>query len=168
MHHRIKKAACAALTAVAVSTVLAAAPAGAVTAGSEGCTPGYWKNHTEDWLETATKPISTQTLVTSAFAPGARTRPNLADVTFLQALQGGGGSGVDGATMILARAATAAYLNAAHEGLGYPWRRTTTGLDGRPPLVPTVSKAFASGNRAKMLSLAQRLDADNNLGCPLS
>ncbi len=168
MYDRIKKAACAALTAVAASTVLAAAPAGALSVGVEGCTPGYWKTHTENWLETPTQAISTETLVTSAFAPGAGARPNLANLTFLQALQGGGGSGVDGASLILARAATAAYLNAAHEGVGYPWRRNAMGVDGRPALVPTVSKAFASGDRAKMLSLAQRLDADNNLGCPLS
>jgi hypothetical protein len=88
--------------------------------------------------------------------------------TFLQALQGGGGSGAAGASAILARAASAAYLNAAHEGLGYPWRRKGLGLDGRPPLVATVNAAFRSGDRATMLALASRLDAENNLGCPLS
>ena len=168
MYNRLKKATCAALTVVAATTVIGTAPSVATNIGVEGCTPGYWKNHTENWLESSTKAIPTSTLVTKAFAPGASARPNLTDLTFLQALQGGGGSGVDGASLILARAATAAYLNAAHEGLGYPWRRHRTGLDGRPALVPTVSKAFESGDRTAMLSLAQRLDADNNLGCPLS
>ncbi|QCC78503.1 hypothetical protein [Nocardioides daphniae] len=73
-----------------------------------------------------------------------------------------------GAELILARAAAAAYLNAAHEGLGYPWRRWETGLDGRGPLIATVRAALASGDRATILDLASRLDADNNLGCPLS
>ena len=168
MYNRLKKATCAALTVVAATTVIGTAPSGATSIGVEGCTPGYWKNHTENWLETSTKAIPTNALVTGIFAPGAGTRPNLSGLTLLQALQGGGGSGVDGATLILARAATAAYLNAAHEDLGYPWRRKTTGLDARPALVPTVSKAFESGDRTTMLSLAQRLDADNNLGCPLS
>ncbi len=82
MYERIKKAASAALTAVAASTVLAAAPAGALSVGVEGCTPGYWKTHTENWLETPTQAISTETLVTSAFAraPGrgrtSRTSPS--------------------------------------------------------------------------------------------
>jgi hypothetical protein len=31
-----------------------------------------------------------------------------------------------------------------------------------------VNAAFASGDRSTMLDLASRLDADNNLGCPLS
>ncbi len=168
MYNRLKKATCAALTVVAATTVIGTAPSGATNIGVEGCTPGYWKNHTENWLETSTKVIPATTLVTKAFAPGAGTRPNLAGLTFLQALQGGGGSGVDGATLILARAATAAYLNAAHEDLGYPWRRNGAGVDGRPALVATVSEAFASGDRSVMLALAQRLDADNNLGCPLS
>jgi hypothetical protein len=167
MLDRLKHTGCAALAAVAATTVLAASPAGATAIGIEGCTPGYWKNHTENWLETATRAIPTSTLVTSVY-PGATIRSNLAGVTLLQALQGGWGSGVAGAAVVLARAASAANLNAAHEGLGYPWRRNATGVDGRPALVPTVNAAFRSGDRATMLALASRLDADNNLGCPLS
>ena len=60
-----------------------------------------------------------------------------------------------------------AFARAAHEGVGFPWRRFSTGLDGRPPLVETVNDALASGDRATILELAARLDADNNLGCPL-
>jgi hypothetical protein len=135
-------------------------PSNATNIGQEGCTPGYWKNHTSSWQET--KPTVTfGTLYTSA-------RPNVANLTLAKALDGGGGPGLDGAAVILARAATAAWLNAAHEGLGYPWRRSAAGLDGRPPLFKTVNAAFASNSRDTMLALATRLDADNNLGCPLS
>ena len=84
--------------------------------GYEGCTPGYWKTHTDNWQET-TPGTPFGTLYVDA-------RANVAGVTLLEALQGGGGPGADGAATILARAATAAWLNAAHEGLGYPWRRT--------------------------------------------
>lgn len=147
--------------ALAVVAPLAFTPvAQAVEIGNEGCTPGYWKNHTENWQENP---------------PGRKfgleftsARANVAGLTFLQTLGGGGGAGADGAAIILARASTAAWLNAAHEGLGYPWRRLQPGLDGRPALVDTVNAAFASGDRATMLDLASRLDADNNLGCPLS
>ncbi len=92
----------------------------------------------------------------------------LEDLSLKEALAGGGGKGVAGAELILARAATAAFLNAAHEGVGYPWRRYAEGLDGRPPLVQTVNTALRSGDRDTMLTLAQKLDADNNLGCPLN
>ena len=139
----------------------ATSPAAAVEIGREGCTPGYWKNHTTNWQE-----ASPGTLFASRFSDG--TSGWLAGKTFLQTLQGGGGPDVAGAEMILARAATAAYLNAAHEGLGFPWRRVSEGLDGRPPLVETVVTALESGDRQTMLDLAARLDADNNLGCPLS
>jgi hypothetical protein len=138
-----------------------AVPAHAVEIGNEGCTPGYWKTHTDNWQEA--RPDG---LFSAKFSDG--TSGVLVGVTLEQALAAGGGPGVAGAERILARAATAAYLNAAHEGLGFPWRRVTDGLGGRPPLVATVVAALESGDRATMLALAARLDADNNLGCPLS
>lgn len=155
------------VTGVATSLVAsvvclgAAVPAQAVAIGHEGCTPGYWKNHTDNWQE-----ASPSKLFGDVF--GAGTTGTLAGMTFQQALAGGGGAGAAGAELILARAATAAYLNAAHEGVGFPWRRNTEGLDGRPALVSTVAAALATGDRATMLELAAQLDADNNLGCPLS
>jgi hypothetical protein len=139
----------------------ATVPAHAENIGREGCTPGYWKTHTDNWEET-----TPGALFSSTFSDG--TSGVLVGLTLEGALAGGGGSGVAGAELILARAATAAFLNAAHEGLGYPWRRDAVGLDGRPPLVATVIAALESGDRARMLALAARLDADNNLGCPLS
>jgi hypothetical protein len=139
----------------------ATVPAHAEIIGREGCTPGYWKNHTDNWEET-----TPDASFSSTFSDG--TTGVLGGLTLEQALAGGGGSGLAGAELILARAATAAFLNAAHEGLGYPWRRDAVGLDGRPPLVATVIAALESGDRARILALAARLDADNNLGCPLS
>jgi hypothetical protein len=159
----MKKLIAAIVTALTIGLlgVAASTPASAVAIGEEGCTPGYWKNHTDNWQE-----AKTTTLFSNRFSDG--TTGALDGLTFLQALKGGGGPGVAGAELILARAATAAYLNAAHEGVGYPWRRNATGLDGRPPLVDTVVAALESGDRATMLALAARLDADNNLGCPLN
>ncbi len=146
---------------IAVVATMSAAPvAQATNIGEEGCTPGYWKNHTDSWEE-----ANPGTIFGDKFE---QARANVAGQTFLQTLQGGGGSGLDGAAKILARAATAAFLNAAHEGLGYPWRRNTVGLDGRPSLKDAVNAAFASNNRDTMLALASRLDDDNNLGCPLN
>ncbi len=149
-----------ALVAV-IATLSATTAAQAVGTGHEGCTPGYWKNHTDNWQEAAPGDLFGSKYVDA--------RANVAGLTLLQALQGGGGPGADGAAKILARAATAAYLNAAHDGVGYPWRRVGEGEDGRPGLVNYVNTAFASGDRATMLAAAARLDTDNNLAeCPLN
>ena len=69
------------------------------------------------------------------------------------------------------RAATAALLNASYDDadghLRFPWRRFATGHNGEPPLISTVDAALTSGSRKTILQLAARLDAANNLGCPL-
>ena len=146
--------ACAALLAVVATGAL---PAAATNIGSQGCTPGYWKNHTSSWEE---------------YRPGSLLRNNFAipnglaafrQDTFLDALRYGGGSGVDGGARVLFRATVAAYLNAAHEGVGYPYRRFREPGDLRRQ----VNSALATMNRTTMLALAARLDAKNNLGCPL-
>jgi hypothetical protein len=142
-----------------------ATTAQATEIGYGGCTPGYWKNHTDNWQEA--RPDS---LFTDKFDAAGQPviSQSLSGKTFWQTLEGGGGPGVTGAESILARAATAAYLNAAHEDVQYPWRRSAEGLDGRPALVPTVRAAINSGDRATMIALASRLDTDNNRGCFLN
>jgi hypothetical protein len=130
---------------VSLSIVGVSTSAHATGTGTQGCTPGYWKNHTDSWQE-----ANPSQLVKNKYADA---RANVADWTLLQALQSGGGKGADGAAVILARAAVAAWLNAANDDLGYPWRREQVGVDGRPPLVDTVNAAFASGDRDTMLAL---------------
>ena len=137
------------------------APVAATSGGNtEGCTPGFWKNHTEVWQEyTANQTIG------SVFGGSA-----YGSSTLLQGLNFSGGTGVAGAERILLRAAIASLLNAAYDDgdhLQFPWRRNDIGFNGEPPLIPTVSAALASDDRSVMLSLAAQLDAANNLGCPL-
>ena len=132
--------------------------AGANVIGNEGCTPGYWKNHTDNWQE-----YTPDTQLSSLWTFPA-SLSQYGDWTMLQALQGGGGTGVSGATRILVRAATAAYLNAAHEGLGYPYRR----FDEPGDLEEAINAALATEKRSAILKLATKLDQANNLGCPLS
>jgi len=124
--------------------------------GDEGCTPGYWKNHTGSWAGTGFAPGQTTLSVFS----GASAFPSLASQTLLQSLQGGGGTGTLGAAKTLLRAAVAALLNAASSGVDYP--RTSA------EIIADVNAALASNDRATMLALASELDSDNNLGCPLS
>ena len=123
--------------------------------GEEGCTPGYWKNHTGSWAGTGYTPGQT---AGSVFSLGGF--PSLVSQTLLQTLQGGGGSGTTGAARILLRAAVAALLNAAHPGVDYP--RTTA------EIIADVNAALATNNRGAILALAGELDDDNNLGCPLN
>jgi hypothetical protein len=125
------------------------------TGDEEGCTPGYWKNHTGSWAGTGFSPGQT---AGGVFSLGGF--PSLASRTLLQTLQGGGGPGTLGAARILLRAAVAALLNAAHNGVDYP--RTTT------EIIADVNAALASNNRNTILALAGELDDDNNLGCPLN
>ena len=131
---------------------------------TEGCTPGFWKNHTSIWQEYS----PTQT-IGSVFANAPAP---YASMTLLQGLSLQGGSGVSGAQEILLRAAIASLLNAAYDSadglhLQFPWRRDVVGVNGEPPLIPTVNSALTSGSRSTILALATRLDSANNLGCPL-
>ena len=117
------------------------------TVGNQGCTPGFWKNHTDVWVG-----YSPSDLVSAVFSNAA---PYDVD-TLLQALSLKGGPGVDGAERILLRAAVSALLNST--SVNYPL--TTS------EIITMTDNALAAGDRATILSVASELDALNNLGCP--
>jgi hypothetical protein len=122
--------------------------------GDEGCTPGFWKQdqHFDSW--TGFSPSDT---LESVFdVPDSL---GLDSTTLLQALNFGGGPGVQGGAEILLRAGVAALLNAASPDVDYP---LTTA-----EVITAVNAALASGDRDTMLDLAAELDANNNLACPL-
>jgi hypothetical protein len=123
---------------------------------NQGCTPGYWKNHTDSWPPTG---YSTSQKVKSVFGQ-ASTYPTLGNDSLLAALSFQGGSSLEGAAGNLLRASTAALLNAAHPNVTYPRSESS--------ILSDVNAALASGSRDTMLSLASTLDADNNRGCPLN
>lgn len=116
----------------------------------QGCTPGYWKNHTSAWSVTG---YSTSTLVGDVFVGSLYSGSTLG-----QAIEFGGGSGVAGAQKILLRASVAALLNAADPAVMYPLTVSE--------VVELVNTALASGNRDVILTLATDLDEMNNAGCP--
>lgn len=74
----------------------------------EGCTPGYWKNHLEDWPATGYSPADDfdTTFGVDLFDP---------DITLEQAVNAKGGK-----VNRLARHGTAALLSAAHPSVIYP------------------------------------------------
>jgi hypothetical protein len=179
---RIKKIAALGVAAALGLSMMLGAPASANLGGStEGCTPGFWKNHT-DWKsyddnasETADDNFPDTTLSHMLRSPDGfgqdYTFPavygDLGSVTMLAALSQGGGSTLRGAANNLMRHAVAAYLN-ADAGLLYPFRRYTVGEDGSPPLVQQIQDALNSQKRGQILALKDALEAANTLGCPLS
>jgi len=77
--------------------------------GGEGCTPGYWRNHFEDWPATGYSPSDDFDTVfgVNYFST---------DITLGEAVKLGGGG-----VKKLARHGTAALLSAAHPDVDYPY-----------------------------------------------
>jgi len=128
-----------------------------------GLTPGFWKNRgirLGIWGGSSPViPYDPADLFDSYFIDG----PYPGSFTLLDALKARGGSGVEGAKLILARAAVAALLNSAYfDSLGvfgeykYSISEIKTMVNG----------ALASGNRQTMIELAENLDYWNNIGIP--
>jgi hypothetical protein len=124
-------------------------------AGGEGCTPGYWKTHTEAWPPTGYSPSQALSTVFSPTGLGT-----LGSSTLRQALSFGGGASLVAKKQILLRAAVASVLNTAHPEISFA--RSTTGV------VTATNTALTSGNAASVIALAEALDRDNNQGCELN
>ncbi len=144
-------------TTTAVVTVV---PTGTPSIRGQGCTPGFWKTHTDlgkypnAWPPTG---YSANQTVGSVFAvPYA----SLANATLAQGLAFQGGDTVEEKSEILLRAAIAAVLNAGHPNINYPL--SVLGI------VSTVNAALASGDGGTIVTLARALDAQNNLGCSIN
>jgi hypothetical protein len=174
---RLRRSLIPVLTLAFVATLATAAlasPAG----GDQGCTPGYWKNHTSNWpgSDPADDDFGNPVVIAPGTTMGelfghtklaAQGLASFDGTTMLQALSLQGGPGVTGAAQILFRAATAAWLNAADDRMNYAFRRFPNG-DGIADIYTMVRDSL--GDRAAMLSVATTLDNANNGagGCPLS
>jgi hypothetical protein len=121
---------------------------------AEGCTPGFWKNHTSHWVT-----YTPNTTVGSVFGEASEF-PTLADDSLAAALAYRGGRDAIGGARILLRAAVAALLNEVHPEVDYS-------VDG---VIGLVDAALATGDRETMIGLGGLLDGENNgaEGCPLS
>jgi hypothetical protein len=182
MASRLMRAAAAGAVALGVMAA-AAAPAAAVgPEGNQGCTPGYWKNHQDRWNGPEDPGIGDEPLrpgfpLRWAFDTSGNifngTDPlvaQYANTTMATALAFNGGGGLDGAARILLRAATAAYLNAAHDGVQFPLHRFEDSETVPEKSLYFQLNAALHGSRADMLALAEKLDRYNNGpgGCPLN
>jgi len=120
---------------------------------SHGCTPGFWKTHAGNppW-GSYTPGQLVQTVFT--IPSGIPAQTTFQNETLLDALGGGGGSGLNGKTTILLRAATAALLNADNGNPAYP---ITTAQ-----VISQSNAALASLNQRTITDLATQLDNLNN------
>lgn len=129
--------------------------------GSQGCTPGYWKNHLDAWADTdngAGNAYSNSDKVVAIFSSASGIIDS--EITLLDALKFKGGTGVDGAVRILLRAAVSALLNSSSSNVAYPiWA---------PQLILDVNEIINTADRDAILVFADELDLNNNLGCPLN
>ena len=111
--------------------------------GGEGCTPGFWKNHPEEFPA----PYTAGTTLGSVFAGLSA---DYASLTFAEALELGGG-GLDA----LLRSAVAALLNAASADVDYPLSVAQ--------VIAQTNAAIASGDYEATKDL---FDEYNNLTAP--
>ncbi|MEO7173821.1 SdrD B-like domain-containing protein [Flavobacterium sp.] len=119
------------------------------SSGLEGCTLGYWKNHTNRWCESYRTCDRFGDVFTSSPA-------SLANLTLLEALNLGGGGIYN-----LARQGVAALLNACSGEVEY------AGYEDDPQsVIDAVNNAYENGKTTSG-SLASQLDVLNNTGCPL-
>jgi hypothetical protein len=139
----------------------------------EGCTPGFWKNHTDQWvLFTPAMTLGDvfQTYWNDHFANASATPPipqwywppvlsELFDDPLFVALEYKGGPDLYGGARIMFRHAVAALLNAAHPDVfAYDVETVLRG----------TQLALSSLSRDRMLMKAGAFEASNELGCPLS
>jgi hypothetical protein len=103
--------------------------------GGEGLTPGYWKNHTEDW---AAAGYSTGDMFGAIFteAVGSAVWPESGDITLLAAVRMKGNS-----VNSLIRHAAAALLNAGHPDVDYDMSTAA--------IIALVNDAFANATSKK-------------------
>ena len=116
----------------------------------EGCTLGYWKNHTTKWCSTYT----TCTLYSSVFTPSAEFSLIYPNLTLLQALNLM--RNTDGEN--LARQSVAALLNACSSSVGYDLTEAQ--------VIAQTNAAWLSGG-SNINTVATALDVLNNQLCTL-
>ena len=119
----------------------------------EGCTPGYWKNHLEDWPPTGYVPGQA---ISSVFTIPSELS-ELAGDSLLDALNYGGGKELLGAAQNLLRHSVAALLNSAHPDVNtYPLSESE--------VIAQVNAALTSLDKDTIENLKDDLDLNNNYG----
>jgi len=132
---------------IGILSLILLAGANSATA-CEGLTPGYWKNHPEEWY--GYDPDQTLGSVFSGLPS------SIAGKTLMEALSFKGGNGFEGAIRILLRSAVAALLNFEHPDIEYEI--------GGNLIITRVNNAISSGQRPDILYRKDQFDVWNNMG----
>jgi hypothetical protein len=133
-------------------------PAESRICGGEGCTPGYWKNHTTRWHPNYPPGM----MFFDAFGVNAFPGASLLSVIHQSATPSNGGCTSYGCTNAIkncGQQAVAALQNAATE-VSYAY---DTAL-----VKAKFIGAYASGNKNTIEAVKNDFDAQNNMGCPMS
>ncbi|MBP7110380.1 MAG: hypothetical protein KBB09_02260, partial [Firmicutes bacterium] len=117
--------------------------------GDEGLSPGYWKNHEEDWV--CWDPDDNIRLM----FPDVTKWYRLDSQTLMETLERKIKQTESNAPSILLRQAVAAVLNACHPNINYP--------KSAEWIISAVTHELNDGTYASMLVLAGQLDIWNNL-----
>ena len=129
--------------------------------GSNGCTPGYWKQaqHFDSWNGYTTgqkfSEVFGRTIMITWSAPGGGKPTTVTNPTLLQALQANGGC-LDA----LARHAVAALLNSANPNVSYQYATAE--------IITMVQNALDSGDCIAIEGAKDLLATANQRGCPLN
>ena len=123
--------------------------------GDQGCTPGYWKqpHHEDSWQGVDPGDSFNATFMTDLVF--SATRCGSSNPTLAQALRCRGGG-----RNALARQATAAYLNALNDSVGYAY--------SADQVKAMVKEAADAGSKDAMTAAKSKLGAANEAGCPLN
>lgn len=117
---------------------------------TEGCPASYWRS-TQDWQE-----YTPWDQVDSLFDLPDRLEAYKA-TPLIFALN----YSDDNPDERLLREGVAGFLNAAHEGIAYPYRRSLAPL-------ASIEGALQRGNTAEIIGLAVRIEDANNADCPFA
>jgi hypothetical protein len=139
------------MVALGILSIMLLAGANTATACEEGLTIGYWKNHTEDWVD-----YSTTDTIESVFGDLPEAYDDLESCNLEAALRFKGGKGILAAGRLLLKQAVAAALNIAHPDIDYIIDFAT--------LNERVLFHLTSEDRSQILSYKNWLDDMNNLG----
>jgi hypothetical protein len=127
-----------------------------------GFTPGYWKNHAEEWYRTDYMPMDNVRLIFGITNPDVL-KSGILDLnkdgkedTLMNALSYKGGNDLRGKVQILLRAAVAGLLNESALGDYYP------PYDDVDELIMAVNAAINTSNKTIINNLAGQIDYWNN------
>jgi len=124
--------------------------------GTEGLTPGFWKNHPDVWMGYSIDDKFSDVFGVSITINAGKKDENT-DPTLLEALKAKGGvKEEEGVYDALARHAVAALLNAAHSDVDYPMIEQS--------IIDAVAEAIGNSDYTDAEPLKNMLDMYNNLG----